>query len=69
MKLGAVAAIVGSLIAMLFAFANLGMYLIGGAQPDWLAFILLMTIAAGVGAFPGMLIDWLAGGNQKKPPT
>jgi hypothetical protein len=66
--LGTVVAIVGSLLAMVFAFANLGMYFFFGPQPNYVAFILLMTIAAGVGALPGLVIGWMTGGNQK-PPT
>jgi hypothetical protein len=41
---------------MVFAFENLGMYLIGGASPDWGVFLLLMLIAGAVGALPGLMI-------------
>lgn len=37
-----ITAIVGALVAMVFAFANLGMYLIGGSDPNWAIFLLLM---------------------------
>ncbi len=65
MKLYKITAIVGALVAMVFAFANLGMYLIGGSDPNWTVFLLLMLIASAVGALPGLTIGWLTGkGND-----
>ena len=65
MKLSTIIAISGALVAMVFAFANLGMYLIAGASPNWAVFLVLMLIAVAVGALPGLMIGWLTGrGND-----
>lgn len=61
MKLSTIIAIIGALVTMVFVFANLGMYLIGGASHDWTVFLLLMLIASAVGALPGLIIGWLTG--------
>jgi len=59
MKLSTSIAIIGALVVMMFAFANLGMYLIGGVSPDWAVFLLMILIAGAVGALPGLIIGWL----------
>ncbi len=61
MKLSTIIAVIGALVTMVFAFANLGMYLIGGASPDSTVFLLLMLIAGAFGALPGLIIGWLTG--------
>ncbi len=61
MKSSTIIAIIGALVAMVFAFANLGIYLIGGAIPGRAAFLLLMLIAGAVGALPGLIVGWLTG--------
>lgn len=72
MKVGTIIAITGALLAMILAFANLGMYLIWQPNKDWVVFVLLMAIAAGVGALPGLVIGWLrnkGGSGRNDPPT
>lgn len=60
MKLGTVIAIIGALLAMIFAFANVGQYLTGTRDRGWLACILLLALAAIVGSLPGLIIRRLA---------
>ncbi len=69
MNLGTILAAIGAIITMIFAFANLGMYLVGSR--DWGAFALLMVIAAGIGALPGLLIRVLTANDKghRKPPA
>ena len=62
MKLSTIIAISGALVAMVFAFANLGMYLIAGASPNWRQAIYVQPYVA---ALPGLMIGWLTGrGND-----
>jgi hypothetical protein len=65
MKVSTIIAILGSFVVMVLAFANLGQYLIFGASPARIAFLLLMLIAGAVGALPGLMIGLLAG-NKKR---
>jgi hypothetical protein len=68
MKMGITVTLLGILFALVMAFENLGMYLIGAG--DWLVFILVMAIAAGIGALPGLLILLVTrntAGSKKSP--
>jgi ABC-type xylose transport system permease subunit len=64
MKAGHVIAFVGGLVAVVFAFANLGQYLYGGR--DYVALTILLLLAALMGALPGIIIGWL--GQPRRPP-
>jgi ABC-type branched-subunit amino acid transport system permease subunit len=63
MKLSTIIAIIGAFVAMVFAFENLGQYLIGSS--NWYVFWLLMLIACAVGALPGLIIGWITGDGKK----
>jgi len=64
MKLSIAIAIVGSLVAVVFAYANIGMFLSGPDNASSTALVILLALAALVGAFPGLAM-WAVAGTRR----
>jgi hypothetical protein len=65
MKLGIAIAIIGSLVAIVFAYMNVGIFLSGPNAADVNALLILVALAALLGAFPGLAI-WCVAGLRRK---